>query len=262
MNIYAKLSILCVSLVIAASAVYYFVINSAIEKAIRIASSSSTTDPYAPLQAIQSHLVLIVCLVLGGSLILALIAAHIFVKPIVNLTRMAEEVSKGNLDVEIKIDSNDELGRLATLLSNASQVLIKRLAEQKQLNDKLEAQNTTMESQKVLLEHANKQVSDSIVYAQRIQQSILPNLSSLNKVINDLFVFYQPKDVVSGDFYWFERVRLGRNEYLVIVCADCTGHGVPGAIMSIMGSNQLTNIVYYQNYIDPTKILARLDKVI
>ncbi len=262
MNIYAKLSILCVSLVIAASSVYYFVINQAIEKAIRIASSSSTADPYAPLEAIQSHLVLIVCLVLGGSLVLALIAAHIFVKPIVKLTRMAEEVSKGNLDVEIKINSNDELGRLASLLSNASQVLIKRLAEQRQLNDKLEAQKNTMESQKVLLEHANRQVSDSIVYAQRIQQSILPDLTVLKKVINDLFVFYQPKDVVSGDFYWFERVRLGRNEYLVIVCADCTGHGVPGAIMSIMGSNQLTNIVYYQNYIEPTKILARLDKVI
>ncbi|WP_421878144.1 PP2C family protein-serine/threonine phosphatase [Marinoscillum sp.] len=84
----------------------------------------------------------------------------------------------------------------------------------------------------------------------------------MSKLVKDAFVIYKPKDVVSGDFYWFERVRQGRNEYLIVACADCTGHGVPGAIMSIMGSNQLTNIVYYQNYLDPVKILARLDKVI
>ena len=73
---------------------------------------------------------------------------------------------------------------------------------------------------------------------------------------------YKPKDIIGGDFYWFERVRKGNNEYMIIACGDCTGHGVPGAIMSIMGSNQLTNIIYYQNYIDPKKIFSRLDKVI
>ncbi|MEQ8582734.1 MAG: SpoIIE family protein phosphatase [Marinoscillum sp.] len=215
-----------------------------------------------PLAEIQQKLLWVILLALGASIILALIVANIFVRPIVKLSKIAEDLGNGNLSAEIKITSNDEVGKLASQLSNASQVLIRRLDEQKKLNDKLENQKNEMVAQKQLLEQANRQVSDSIVYAQRIQRSILPEITVLSKLVKDAFVFYEPKDVVSGDFYWFERVRQGRNEYLIIACADCTGHGVPGAIMSIMGSNQLTNIVYYQNYIDPNKILARLDKVI
>lgn len=224
--------------------------------------SISKQAAYQPLEDIQQKLLWVILTVLGVAIILALIFANIFVKPIVRLSKIAEEIGQGNLEVEIPIHSNDEVGRLAAQLSNASQVLIKRIEEQKKLNDKLENQKNEMTSQKQLLEQANRQVSDSIVYAQRIQRSILPELRVMSKLVKDAFVFYEPKDVVSGDFYWFERVRQGRNEYLIIACADCTGHGVPGAIMSIMGSNQLTNIVYYQNYIDPNKILARLDKVI
>lgn len=219
-------------------------------------------EAFAPLEEIQRQLLWMILTILGVSIILALIAANIFVRPIIKLSKAAEEIAGGNLKAEIKATTNDEVGRLATHLSRASQVLIKRLQEQRKLNQKLEDQKDEMESQKKLLEQANRQVSDSIVYAQRIQRSILPDLSVMSKMVRDSFVFYEPKDVVSGDFYWFERVRQGRNEYLIIVCADCTGHGVPGAIMSIMGSNQLTNIIYYQNYIDSNKILARLDKVI
>lgn len=224
--------------------------------------SMTKDDAFLPLETIQEKLLWVILTVVGLAILLALIFANILVKPIVRLSKLAEEIGKGNLSVEIPIHSTDEVGKLAAQLSNASQVLIKRIEEQKLLNDKLEIQKNEMVSQKQLLELANKQVSDSIVYAQRIQRSILPELKVMSKLVKDAFVFYEPKDVVSGDFYWFERVRQGRNEYLIIACADCTGHGVPGAIMSIMGSNQLTNIVYYQNYIDPNKILSRLDKVI
>lgn len=224
--------------------------------------SISKEDAFLPLTEIQNQLLWLILSVLGISIILALIAAHFFVRPIVKLSKAAEEIGKGNLDTDITVHSKDEVGKLASQLTHTSEVLIKRLEEQKKLNQKLEDQKDEMTAQKQLLEQANKQVSDSIMYAQRIQRSILPELSVISKLVKDVLVIYEPKDVVSGDFYWFERVRQGRNEYLVIACADCTGHGVPGAIMSIMGSNQLTNIVYYQNYIDPNKILARLDKVI
>lgn len=224
--------------------------------------SISKDEAFLPLKEIQTQLLWIILSILAASIILALVAANIFVRPIIKLSKAAEEIAGGNLNAEIKSYSNDEIGRLATQLSRASQVLIKRLQEQRKLNEKLEDQKNEIQDQKQLLEHANRQVSDSIVYAQRIQRSILPDVAVISKLIKDSFVFYEPKDVVSGDFYWFERVRQGRNEYLIIACADCTGHGVPGAIMSIMGSNQLTNIIYYQNYIDPNKILARLDKVI
>lgn len=224
--------------------------------------SISKEEAFLPLNEIQNQLLWLILTVVGISIILALIVAHFFVRPIVRLSKAAEEMANGKLDTDIQVRSKDEVGKLATQLTNASHILIKRLEEQKKLNEKLEDQKDEMSSQKQLLEQANKQVSDSIMYAQRIQKSILPEISVISKLVKDAFIIYEPKDVVSGDFYWFERVRQGRNEFLIIACADCTGHGVPGAIMSIMGSNQLTNIIYYQNYIDPNKILARLDKVI
>lgn len=266
MNIYAKLIVLCVSLVvITASAVYFFVYLE-LEKSFNpemLANADLMADNLSHvIEKIQSKLLWVILAILTGAILLALVIANFFVRPIIRLSKSAEEIVQGNLNVEIPIYSNDEVGKLASQLSKASQVMVKRLDEQKKLNEQLEIQKDEMTSQKQQLEHANKQVSDSIIYAQRIQRSILPETSVMSRLVKDTFVFYEPKDVVSGDFYWFERVRQGRNEYLVIACADCTGHGVPGAIMSIMGSNQLTNIVYYQNYLDPNKILSRLDKVI
>lgn len=224
--------------------------------------SISKEDAFVPLAIIQRELIWIIVPVLIGSIILALVAANLFVKPIVKLSRAASEIGKGNFNVDLRVKSKDEVGNLARQLFKTSQILIKQIEKQKVLNRKLEDQKKEISSQKELLEHANIQVRDSIYYAERIQKSMLPDTSTIRRLLRDGMVIYMPKDIVSGDFYWFERVRKGRNEYLVVACADCTGHGVPGAIMSIMGSNQLTNIVYYQNNLDPQKILARLDKTI
>ena len=219
-------------------------------------------NAFLPLHKIQSKLVIVVLTILGIAVIFTLIFANILVKPIVTLSKAAEQMSKGNLKVDIPVHFKDEVGKLANQLRNTSRVLLKRINQQRKLNKQLEIQKNKIHVQKQQLEHANEHISDSIVYARRIQRSILPDKKIISRIVSDSFVLYEPKDVVSGDFYWFERVRQGRHEYLIIACADCTGHGVPGAIMSIMGSNQITNIVYYQNYIDPNKILARLDKVI
>ena len=197
-----------------------------------------------------------------AGLIIGIVGSGMISSPIKKLRQLANDMSEGKKTEDIHLSGTDEIGMLAQQLSTASQKLTAQLAEERKLNEKLEAQKNKIDAQKRMLEHVNKQMSDSIMYAQRIQRSILPEPKAINRLVKDLFVFYQPKDVVSGDFYWFERVRQGRNEYLIVACADCTGHGVPGAIMSIMGANQLTNIVYYQNYLDPQKILARLDKVI
>ncbi|MBV6644431.1 MAG: SpoIIE family protein phosphatase [Cyclobacteriaceae bacterium] len=215
---------------------------------------------FSPLFEIRKQLVWVIIPVLLGSIILALIAANIFVRPIIQLSKAASEIGKGNLETKIEITSKDEIGTLGRELKHASEILIERLEEQKGLNQQLEDQKKEIEAQKAMTEESNKQVADSLTYAERIQKSMLPDIDTLKRVVQDAFVFYRPKDVVSGDFYWAERVRKGRSEYLIVVAADCTGHGVPGAIMSIMGSNQLTNIVYYQNYLEPEKILARLDK--
>ncbi|MAE84627.1 MAG: hypothetical protein CMB80_17945 [Flammeovirgaceae bacterium] len=270
MNIYAKLTLLCVVLVVITSSVVYFLVNMELENAFGSEAIQAMADNPATISTtvqntidgIQTKLIWTVLAVIAGSIVLALAVANMFVKPILKITKAAESIAAGNLETEIPVNSNDELGKLADNLNKASKGLIKRLAEQRKFNETLEAQKDEIHSQKLKIEEVNNQISDSIVYAHRIQKSILPELNVMSRLVKDAFVIYKPKDVVSGDFYWFERVRQGRNEYLIIACADCTGHGVPGAIMSIMGSNQLTNIVYYQNYLDPIKILARLDKVI
>ncbi|WP_462250150.1 SpoIIE family protein phosphatase [Ekhidna sp.] len=217
---------------------------------------------FLPLAQIREQILLAVLPVLILTIVLALIAANVFVKPIVKLSQAAEELSKGNLDIELPTGSKDEIGKLAQQMAQTSQSLIGQIEEQRQTNKQLIDQKTQIEMQKNQLVSVSSQIRDSISYAERIQRSTLPPLNTLQSVFPDSFVTYKPKDIIGGDFYWFERVRRGNNEYMIIACGDCTGHGVPGAIMSIMGSNQLTNIIYYQNYLDPKKIISRLDKVI
>lgn len=216
----------------------------------------------SPLQSIRSSLVWVVLTILIAVALLALVAANVFVKPIVKLSQAAEQIGDGNLDVRVDIQSKDELGKLGDQLNSMAERLNSILNEEKDLNSQLGSQASELEDQKNELEAAHAQITSSLDYAQRIQSSMLPTNSELRRNVNDSFIFFRPKDVVSGDFYWFEKVRRGRNEYLILAAADCTGHGVPGAIMSMMGGNQLTNIIYYQNYIEPEKILARLDKAI
>lgn len=102
----------------------------------------------------------------------------------------------------------------------------------------------------------NIEITESINYARRIQFSILPDTEHIRRIISDFFVFYHPKDIVSGDFYWFHVID--KDEF-IIVCADCTGHGVPGAMMTMICSNLLNNIVIEQKMHDPSEIFQKLD---
>ena len=101
-----------------------------------------------------------------------------------------------------------------------------------------------------------KQVTDSIRYAKRIQEAILPPDNFVRKLMPDSFVLYKPKDIVSGDFYWFDQVA----DKIFFATVDCTGHGVPGAFMSIVGHNLLKQIMNTKHYLQPAKILDELNK--
>ncbi len=104
-----------------------------------------------------------------------------------------------------------------------------------------------------------QEITDSIHYAQRIQSAVLPSASILDDIVSDHFILYLPRDIVSGDFYWIGRV----NNKLVILAADCTGHGVPGAFMSMLGVAFLNEIVNKKKIFLPNKILDNLrDQVI
>ena len=93
------------------------------------------------------------------------------------------------------------------------------------------------------VEQQRKEMTDSIEYAKRIQTILLPETNFINEILNDYFVLFQPRNIVSGDFYWMST----KKEKTIVAVADCTGHGVPGAFMSIMGINFLNNIVQNDN---------------
>ncbi|HLC83161.1 MAG TPA: two-component regulator propeller domain-containing protein, partial [Bacteroidia bacterium] len=112
--------------------------------------------------------------------------------------------------------------------------------------------------QKEEIEKKNKDITDSIRYAKRIQDAILPEMVSLRKIVPESFIFFQPRDIVSGDFYWFDRF----GDFLIVVCADATGHGVPGAFMSMIGSTLLKEIVSRKGIDSPAFALALLDEEI
>jgi ligand-binding sensor domain-containing protein/serine phosphatase RsbU (regulator of sigma subunit) len=119
----------------------------------------------------------------------------------------------------------------------------------------------TVEEQKYLIEEkseklgaALKDITDSINYALRIQQAILPDKKEVYKTLSQCFILFKPKDIVSGDFYFFHK----KNELIFIAAVDCTGHGVPGAFMSMVGSERLSDAV--QQTSDTTEILSLLNK--
>jgi serine phosphatase RsbU (regulator of sigma subunit) len=99
-------------------------------------------------------------------------------------------------------------------------------------------------------------VTDSIRYAKRIQQAILPPDNLMKKLLPDSFVLYKPKDIVSGDFYWLDQ----RDNKTLFAAVDCTGHGVPGAFMSIVGYNLLKHVINKLDVTQPSLILDELSK--
>ena len=117
-----------------------------------------------------------------------------------------------------------------------------------------------------LLDEKNEKITDSINYAKRIQESILPPLSEIKKNLPESFILYQPKDIVSGDFYWFHEFsnseRTIPQSNLLIAAVDCTGHGVPGAFMSMMGYNLLEQVVKKNHIHQPAMVLNELSKLV
>lgn len=110
--------------------------------------------------------------------------------------------------------------------------------------------------QKDEIELKNKDIEESLQYAKRIQRTILPSKKDMDEVLEDYFVLYKPKDIVSGDFYWFTKTV----DKAFVAVVDCTGHGVPGAFMSLIGYTILNQIVKGENIIQPGLILTELHR--
>ena len=169
----------------------------------------------------------------------------------------AQEVGSGNFDTDYKpLSSKDSLGK-ALLKMRDDLAENERFLEDKvrQRTAEVVKQKEEIDIQKEQIEEYFIEVTDSIKYAQKIQEAILPPESYVRKLLPDSFIFYKPKDMVSGDFYW-----LGASEDEVYFAAvDCTGHGVPGAFMSIIGYNQLKQALITTNNGTPAEILDHLN---
>ncbi|MBL0048903.1 MAG: SpoIIE family protein phosphatase [Bacteroidetes bacterium] len=134
----------------------------------------------------------------------------------------------------------------------------KLAAEKKHLEEKVEERTTELKHTNDLLSEAFTDIKDSINYAQRIQEAILPMESIIREVFPDSFILFKPRDVVSGDFYWFGTVEKNGEKHHIIAAADCTGHGVPGAFMSMIGNTILSEIIVAKEVVEPGQILSLL----
>ncbi len=125
------------------------------------------------------------------------------------------------------------------------------------LEEKVKERTQEVNSQKAIIEEKNKDITDSIKYAKKIQQALMPDPDALKKVFSESFVYYRPKDIVSGDFYWIETFS---ENVTVFAAADCTGHGVPGAFMSLICNDLMTQVIKDQNVTTPGQALTILDE--
>jgi tetratricopeptide (TPR) repeat protein len=116
--------------------------------------------------------------------------------------------------------------------------------------------------QKELVEEKNKEILDSINYAKRLQNAILPPKKFVDSLLAENFILYIPKDIVAGDFYFVDSVELGDQQLIYIVAADCTGHGVPGAMVSIVGANAIKRCIQELGLQKPGEILDKLSKMV
>ncbi len=132
--------------------------------------------------------------------------------------------------------------------------IFRALKINKQKNKIISQQKIEVEKQKHLIEEKHKDITDSITYAHRIQSSLIPPQSQINKTFKNISIFFQPRNIVSGDFYWFSQQRSNT----IFSLADCTGHGVPGAFMSIIGINQLNTLINEKGLKQPALILNEL----
>jgi serine phosphatase RsbU (regulator of sigma subunit)/HAMP domain-containing protein len=225
--------------------------------------------------------VLLIVLPVGGILI-ALFTARTITKPVRNLKNVLLQMARGVLPKEKIPNRNDEVGEMSVALNSLvdamrlttefarevgsgnfdsyykplsdedslGKALIKMRADLRENERVLEAkvierteevvrQKEEIEIQNRKLEILYKHITDSIRYAKRLQDAILPTQATVERLLTDVFVLFKPKDIVSGDFYWLFEAK-GR---IFIAVVDCTGHGVPGAFMSIVAHNMLNQIV-------------------
>lgn len=174
-------------------------------------------------------------------------------------TEFSHAVAAGNFNADYQpLSEEDMLGhallKMRTELGERERVLETKVKER---TEEVVRQKEEVERQSRKVVELYKNVTDSIRYAKRLQESILPPEKRIKELLPDSFVLYRPKDIVSGDFYWLEKV----NNKVIFAAVDCTGHGVPGAFMSLVGHNGLNQSIKEHGITRPSDILRDLNRI-
>ena len=156
------------------------------------------------------------------------------------------------------LNQQGEVSQLVAIYTDISKLKEQEVAIRNQ-NEELLQQKNTLEVQKDQIEAQHRSIKAGIMYAQTIQRTILPPKELIDKYF-DNFILYKPKDIVSGDFYWFAETEDDGRQYKFIGAMDCTGHGVPGAFMSLIGNRLLNEIVVVKHNFSPCEIMDQLNK--
>ncbi len=239
---------------------------------IRIISDRTTEKYLFRTELFRFAIILALTLALVTSLIYR--KTRVITSPIKKLVDSVDRITNGHLTERAEVTGNNEITRLSEKfnmmisqlesyyyeleekvkertrkIENQKEEILKQRDELATMNCDLQKANTEIEEQK-------KHIMDSIYYARRIQTAILPSQGVLDKLLPKSFIFYLPKDIVSGDFYWVHESEGHR----MVAAVDCTGHGVPGAFMSIVGFNELNHAVNVAGALKASEILNELNR--
>ncbi len=195
---------------------------------------------FQPLIETQKDLLIALIVIAISAVMVSFWAARIITGPIKRLTETAKEIASGNLAASFLIRTRDELETLGLHLQKMARNMRFRLEEKTRLSDEL------------LLK--NRQITDSIRFAKEIQSKFLPESPVFNQHFSSHFVLFLPKDIVSGDFYYLH--QRGNNVFFAI--GDCTGHGVPGALMMMKTFFALSQVIESEGIENPSHIIRRL----
>ncbi len=246
----------------------YFFIENTDPKLIQGAIVRIANDPSTQLAFIKQERLKIIgllCLSLVVVFVILYFRAQKLVSPIQRLIETTKHIAGGNYRERVNITGNNEISELSKYFNQMVNNIEERnnqIQEQSeflyQANRKVNEAYKLLDHQKSLLENKQTDITASLNYALRIQESLFPSPEAFEEIFQESFVHILPRDIVSGDFYWFAQIK---NKSIVVV-SDCTGHGVPGAFMSMIGITILQHLVHIEHITDPSMILSRLDSEI
>ena len=172
------------------------------------------------------------------------------------ITLQKTQLEKKETEIEKQNTQKYALVAGLSLMFILAGVSYKGYRNKQKANNIITEQKKEVEQQKIIIEVKNKDITDSIKYAKRIQEAILPPQELIKQLLPNSFILYKPKDIVSGDFYWLEN----KEDRVLLAAVDCTGHGVPGALMSIVTHNGLSRAVNEHRLLKPSEILNYLNE--